>query len=95
MTAPDANNCSIDTKLDCGFIFHSVFLDCDIGLIVVDSDSRVVNWNPWLSKHSGIDVKTIIGRALIDIFPVLQKSSSAFVSFKLLMSVPQLVVKNN
>ncbi len=75
MTTSGDSNCSMETKLNCGFIFHSVFLDCEIGLIVVDSDSRVVNWNPWFSKHSDIDVRTIIGSTLIDIFPVLQQSS--------------------
>ncbi|MFW5443630.1 MAG: EAL domain-containing protein [Methylococcaceae bacterium] len=75
MTIEKASGCNIETKVNCDFIFHNVFLDCEIGLIIVDSEYRLVNWNPWFSKHSGIDVKNNIGKSLIDIFPILQKSS--------------------
>ena len=67
--------CKIDTEINYGAIFKNIFSDSELGLIVLDSDGHVVNWNPWFSKYCDIECNKVIGKNLIDIFPVLEKSS--------------------
>jgi len=61
--------------LDSEFIFQHIFLESESGLIVIDLELCLVNWNPWFTKHSGIDFNDVKTKNLIDIFPVLKKSS--------------------
>jgi len=67
--------CSEEIKINCGLIFHNVFLDSEIGLIILDFDGRLVNWNPWVTKYSQIDLDEAIGRKLAEIFPEMKSSS--------------------
>jgi diguanylate cyclase (GGDEF)-like protein len=39
------------------------------GIVVLDSDSRVVMWNKWMVRHSGIPSDIALGHGLSNIFP--------------------------
>jgi diguanylate cyclase (GGDEF)-like protein len=64
-----------DAQINYGSILDNIFLDSEFGLIILDSRCCVVNWNPWFSKYSDIDLNKVTGRNLIKIFPILNKSS--------------------
>lgn len=50
----------------------SSVLDCvDIGIIVVDANMRVVRWNSWMERLSGISGDAATARNLAEIFPEL------------------------
>ena len=61
--------------IDSEFILQHIFSESESGLIVIDSTFCLVNWNPWLTKHSGIDIQDVKAKNLIEIFPILKKSS--------------------
>ena len=65
----------IDTTLRDPLIFKKVFLECETGLILIDTDACLLNWNPWFSRHSGLDLEKSIGINIFELFPILQKSS--------------------
>lgn len=48
-------------------IFHTI----DVGLVLLDRDIRVQQWNRWMEQHSSIPFHRIIGRPLFDFFPEL------------------------
>lgn len=68
-------NCSIASDMGNDSVCKQIFLSSETGLIVVDSDGCIVNWNPWFSKYSGIDVNEVVSKNLVEVFPVLEKSS--------------------
>ncbi|MDO9412615.1 MAG: PAS domain S-box protein [Pseudolabrys sp.] len=49
-----------------------VFDTVDIGLVVLDSDIRVVAWNDWMARVTGRPSKDVIGKTLHEVFPDLQ-----------------------
>ena len=67
--------CVIDTEINYGSIFDNIFLDSEFGLIILDSECCVINWNPWFSKYSDFDLNDVTGMNLVKIFPILKKSS--------------------
>ena len=52
----------------------SVFETVDIGLIVLDSEVRVVAWNDWMARATGRPAQDVVGMTLHEIFPDLQSS---------------------
>lgn len=40
-----------------------------MGVIVLDSEQRVVLWNQWMEQHSLYGAESVIGRNFVDIFP--------------------------
>ena len=66
---------SDQNPVDSQNIFQHIFTESESGLIVVDTKLRVVLWNPWFSKHSGIEIEGVKGKRLIEIFPVLEKGN--------------------
>lgn len=82
MSVNEGDFCKIDNEIKYSLIFNNIFLESDVGLLVIDSDFYLVTWNPWVTKYSNINLNDVVGQALLDIFPVLQKSSveRAFVS---------------
>ncbi|MFK5950559.1 MAG: EAL domain-containing protein [Methylococcales bacterium] len=56
-------------------IFQHVFSESESGLIIIDTSFDLVNWNPWLTQHSGIKLEEKKGKNLVEIFPILEKSS--------------------
>lgn len=75
MTIIGGQNTQFDKVTDQNIIFQNVFLESEIGLLIVDFDHRIVNWNPWFIKYSGIEADSVRGKQLLEIFPVLEKSS--------------------
>jgi diguanylate cyclase (GGDEF)-like protein/PAS domain S-box-containing protein len=56
-------------------MFENVFLQSDIGMIVIDDKEHVVAWNTWISEHSGKSIDEVRDQRLTEIFPVLRQSS--------------------
>ncbi len=56
-------------------IFEHIFTESESGIIVVDTALCLVIWNPWFSKHTGIELDDVEGKSLIDIFPILEKGN--------------------
>lgn len=67
------SNC--ETAIKCESLYRHIFLENEIGLVVLDTDCRVIAWNQWFSKYIGIAIHDVLGKKLVDIFPVLEKSS--------------------
>ena len=53
-----------------GAVFHLV----DAGLIVLDTDMRIVGWNAWLVPRCGRGAARVLGQPLLDVFPGLRGS---------------------
>lgn len=63
-----------------------IFDTVNFGLVVLDRDVKIQYWNRWMSMHSGITSKQIIGEPLFDFFPHLNtpgfnKNCKAVLSF--------------
>ena len=52
-------------------ILSQIFDSINIGIIILDRDLNVFQWNRWMESHSGIEAEKIIGSPLIDTFPNL------------------------
>ncbi len=66
-----AENFSDSTPgLDPG-IAEAVVNASEIGDVVLDQDARVVLWNAWMARLSGVSVDAALGRTLSQIFPQL------------------------
>ena len=63
----DSLNSSIAAELHAGIVDLS-----DIGLLVLDADEIVVEWNTWLVNRSGISPEKAIGSTLNHLFPNFQ-----------------------
>jgi PAS domain S-box-containing protein len=56
-------------------IYQAIFENCQLGLIVIDSDQNIVDWNRWVTKFSGLTFEAIQGRPLRAIFPDAMQGS--------------------
>src|SRR5262249_18771478 len=52
-------------------LLSAVFNGCEVGLIVLDSNQRIVLWNAWMAKASGIPHEAALGTTLDTLFPQL------------------------
>src|SRR5262249_30013766 len=52
-------------------LLSAVFDGCEVGMIVLDSDRRIVLWNAWMAKASGIPHEAALGTTLEVLFPQL------------------------
>jgi signal transduction histidine kinase len=43
-----------------------------LGVVATDCDLRVVLWNRWMEKHSGVAAGTAVGRPIVELFPDLR-----------------------
>ncbi len=57
--------------------FESIFDTCDFGLIVLNSESRVIQWNQWLQTHTGIDEADAVSQQFDNLFPNNTKGNLA------------------
>lgn len=55
----------------------ATFDDLDIGIIALDTGTRVVGWNRWIADHAGIAADAALGRSLFELFPGLADSRLA------------------
>ncbi|MCF6204013.1 MAG: EAL domain-containing protein [Methylococcaceae bacterium] len=67
--------CHAVSDADKDIICKKVFLSSETGLVLLDSKCCVDRWNPWFTKYCGIDINEVVGKKLLEIFPVLEKSS--------------------
>ncbi|MBP2314275.1 hybrid sensor histidine kinase/response regulator [Azospirillum soli] len=44
----------------------------DLGIVILDGGRRIVHWNSWMSRHSGIPRRLAIGSELCELFPEAQ-----------------------
>ncbi len=49
--------------------YEAIFEACDIGLIVLNSELRVVQWNRWMHKYTSIDEAEVLTKRFEEIFP--------------------------
>lgn len=75
MAQENVQFCKVNPEIDFGLICHNIFANSEIGLVILDADFRIVNWNPWITKHSDIDINEAVGKKLVHVFPVLEYSS--------------------
>lgn len=52
--------------------FDSIINVLDQGIIILDRDLRVVQWNRWIAENSRLPEDEVKGRAITDIFPGLE-----------------------
>ena len=52
-------------------LLGAVFNACEVGMIVLDSNRRIVLWNAWMAKASGIPHEEALGMRLDALFPQL------------------------
>lgn len=55
----------------CVQIFHTI----DAGIVILDTEMNVVQWNRWMEQRSGVSFTEITGRPLLDFFPTLGDKS--------------------
>jgi diguanylate cyclase (GGDEF)-like protein len=69
-------------------ISKSIVNNMSVGVVVLDLSYRVVLWNSFMTKHSGVEREDAMGRDLFEIFPYLSKSwlELKFLSLKILKS---------
>jgi PAS domain S-box len=41
----------------------------DLGIVVLDGSQRIIHWNSWMSRHSGIPRRLAVGSDLFELFP--------------------------
>lgn len=49
--------------------YQAILQHTDIGIIVVAADGRVICWNRWMEKTSGLSTQHCLGQALFELFP--------------------------
>lgn len=50
-------------------LYERVFNAASNGLVVLDANERIVLWNNWMSRHSGIAEAEAAGKSLVELFP--------------------------
>ena len=73
--------------------FGSVVCDgLGIGLIGLDSDCRIIFWNDWMEKHSGLAASEIDGQNIFDRFPsILDKKQDGSILGCMERGIPYLL----
>jgi diguanylate cyclase (GGDEF)-like protein len=62
-------------ELNASSPWATVFDVVGFGLVLVDADARVVLWNGWMTRHSGIRASEALGRPLADVFGTAPSAS--------------------
>lgn len=52
-------------------MYRQIFDGVDVGIIILDREHRVLDWNHWLEARSTIKKNDAIGRDLLELFPNL------------------------
>ncbi|MET0268775.1 MAG: diguanylate cyclase [Duganella sp.] len=53
-------------------LLHSVVNTVSLGAVVLDHERRVILWNDWMARHSGLTQTQAVGASLFALFPELQ-----------------------
>lgn len=67
-TLPDFFHQGIDS-----IVFYQIIDMVDIGLVILDRDLKIRQWNRWMQLHGAIPPDQIIGRCVHDVFPNLKR----------------------
>ncbi len=51
-------------------LLNAIFHALDSGVIILDRGQRVLTWNEWVSRSTGVDLAGAQGRQLVDVFSV-------------------------
>ncbi|MBF0605929.1 MAG: diguanylate cyclase [Candidatus Magnetobacterium sp. LHC-1] len=51
--------------------FSAIFDVVNIGLVILDSDFKVVHWNRWMQLHSELSSSEAVGMSVFDLYPHL------------------------
>jgi diguanylate cyclase (GGDEF)-like protein len=51
-------------QFDDAALWPTIFDAVNFGLVLVDADARVLLWNGWLARHSGVDAEAARGQSL-------------------------------
>ena len=67
-------------------MFDQIFNTVNIGIVILDKELRVTQWNKWMEAHSGIDRDDIIGTSIFDNFPdlnsrIIQRNVKSVLAF--------------
>src|SRR3984957_17384890 len=54
------------------FDIGSVFDALDVGIIVLDPQSRIVGWNDWIARVSRLSMHDVLDKSLYEVFPTLR-----------------------
>ena len=54
--------------------FVAVFDALDVGIVVLDSETRVIGWNDWMVRVTGQSKASVLGCAFIELYPHLAKT---------------------
>lgn len=52
-------------------IIHRALNHCEVGIIVVNAESKIVFWNHWMTESTNLPTEDAINHQLMDIFPEL------------------------
>src|SRR5215470_1056991 len=52
-------------------LLHAVFDACEVGMIILDGDRRIMLWNAWIAQASAIPSDVALGATLDVVFPQL------------------------
>ncbi len=55
-------------------VFGTVFDTVDIGLVVIDSEGRIVCWNEWMARIARRPAQEVLGKSFYDIFPDVRRT---------------------
>lgn len=55
-------------KFDADSVWTTIFEAVGFGLVLVDADARVLLWNGWLTRHSGVSAQDALGQPLEGVF---------------------------
>ncbi|MYM25200.1 diguanylate cyclase [Duganella sp. FT135W] len=53
-------------------LLESVFCAVSLGAIVLDGERRIVLWNTWMVRHSGLEHEQVLGRDFFEVCPGLR-----------------------
>jgi diguanylate cyclase (GGDEF)-like protein len=53
-------------------LLESVFCAVNLGAIVLDGERRIVLWNTWMSRYSGLGLEQVLGRDFFAVCPELR-----------------------
>ncbi|MGV7209096.1 diguanylate cyclase [Oxalobacteraceae bacterium A2-2] len=62
----------MDAPIERQGLLHSVLCSVNLGAVVLDGERRIVLWNSWMVRHSGLAAEAVLGRELFELFPELR-----------------------
>ncbi|QIK37666.1 sensor domain-containing diguanylate cyclase [Caldichromatium japonicum] len=59
-------------------LVRQVLDSLQVGLVLLDRAGRVVSWNDWMRRHSGLEFAAVQGQRLTELFPEIQDGRLAW-----------------